>query len=99
MKTILFWNTFYDSADFYIGFGQKPFSECRVWQCQTTNNRNALNQADAVIFHMPTLNSGDIPQLKYENQRWVFFNLESPINTPYNYESMNDLFNFTMTYR
>ena len=98
-KTILFWTSFFDREDFYVGMETKPFRKCPVRQCFTTNDRSLLNQSDAVIFHIRDLDMNDMPDKRLIHQRWIFYLLESPI---YTYRSLADLggvFNWTMTYR
>ena len=44
-KMILFYTPFFESSDYYFGFGNKPFieNECPVTNCITTNNKNSLS--------------------------------------------------------
>lgn len=44
LKTILFFTSFFDAANFQFGFGRKPFLDenCRVDNCFATNNRLRL---------------------------------------------------------
>lgn len=73
-KLILFWNSFFDATDFYVGFGSEPFTSCSAQVshlCQTTANRSLFHQSDAVIFHFPTLDILDMPEYRLPHQRWV----------------------------
>lgn len=100
IKLILFWTTFFESNDFYVGFGSKPFNQChQTSSCFTTNDRNLLNQSDAVIFHIRNTDLEDLPQTRLPHQRWIFFLQESPQHTPNILSSLPNFFNWTMTYR
>ncbi|XP_037089768.1 alpha-(1,3)-fucosyltransferase C-like [Pollicipes pollicipes] len=97
-RTVLYWNTFYDAADFYVGFGDKPFRGCPYSNCITTNNRSLSSRADAVVVHM--LNPVDpLPRPRPPHQRFVFFLKEPPTLSYLPYAPYRDVFNLTMTYR
>lgn len=69
--------------------------------CYFTVNRSWSQKADAVIMHhrdvcWDTRRLAQIPRLP--SQRWIWFNLESPSNSP-NLGAMDNLFNLTMSYR
>ena len=114
-KIILYWTTFFgedfgdvdairkrniDPFDAYLE--DQSFSQCPVGQCFATNDRSLLNQSAALIFHSRDIKSADLPNVRFPDQRWIFYNLEPPQlttleNSPL--ESVNDVFNWTMTYR
>ena len=99
-KRILFWTKYFGVDNFHVGFGQKPFLNCPVSNCETTKRKNLLSTSDAVIFHPMDLWTKDVPRSRPPDQRWIFFLLESPqawglkIKKP-----LADQFNWTMTYR
>ena len=99
-KTILLWNSFWGVKGWEVGLGSAPFHRlnCPVRSCEITQDRSLLNQSDAVLFHIHEL-EGDPPQ-KYPNQRWVFFQMESPgYSHNYLFRQWKAMFNWTMTYR
>jgi hypothetical protein len=67
--------------------------------CTFTDDRRRLDEADAVIFHIPTLGGTDFPP-KRAGQRWVAWSMESDVNYPAlaNPDFMRR-FDVTMTYR
>ncbi|CAH0579284.1 unnamed protein product [Chrysodeixis includens] len=79
-------------------------SGCSVTNCQFTGEDSKIDTADAVIVH---LQKGDIPHVENRNpdQRWIYLTDESPRNsfslsrTKYDSESLQDIFNWSMTYR
>ena len=99
-KLILFWNKFYGDESFYYRLGKKtPFvyNNCPVMNCETTNDKSRLNEADLVVVSMtdgiPSVNRNPRP----EKQRWVFLTIESPIHTN-SFTEYNGQFNLTATY-
>lgn len=82
MKTILLWNTFWGVKNW--GFSEDPELDfirvgCRVTKCVVTSDRERLEEADAVIFHL-TLD--DQPSFKLRHQRWIYFSHEPPSYHP-----------------
>src|SRR6185437_7655958 len=67
--------------------------------CELTFDRSRFDEADAVIFHIPTL-SLEQPLHKRPGQRWVATSMESEVNYPQlrDPEFMR-WFDYTMTYR
>ena len=68
-------------------------------RCDLTLDRARFNEADVVVFHIPTLS----PELRLEKmpgQRWVASSMESEVNYPRlrNADFMR-WFDYTMTYR
>ena len=72
-------------------------------RCRLTNNRSLIEESLVVIFHMHDFDVDDLPKFRSPEQRWVFFNMESPLHTrkdailknlPQKYQ-----FNWTLTYR
>ena len=103
VKRILFWNEAYGSKDYGIGFGDGGFTElnCPIARCWTTDDRNsmAMEDFDAIVFHLRTVQMDDLPQRRSVHQRYVFWSLESPQYNMQDMEPLNGLFNWTMTYR
>jgi hypothetical protein len=72
-------------------------------RCRLTNNRSLIHQSEAIIFHIRDLEGISWPEYRSPEQRWVFWNLESPIHT-FNEKQLKNLpphlhFNWTLTYR
>ncbi|XP_077517325.1 alpha-(1,3)-fucosyltransferase C-like [Amblyomma americanum] len=66
--------------------------------CVITNDRRLLASSDVILFHVRDIE--DMPSNRSNKQKWVFFTLESPPNTPFsNFRHMKNMFNWTMTYR
>ncbi|KAJ1196017.1 hypothetical protein NDU88_005277 [Pleurodeles waltl] len=87
-------------------FGQRfPLDQCArihgISGCTFTVDRSWYSRADAVILHHRDVCSSKT-QLPQEprpfNQRWVWFNLESPRHSP-NLHFMDNLINLTLNYR
>jgi hypothetical protein len=100
LKLILYWNGFFDNADFSYGLGKKePFlnNKCPVTNCETTNDKSRLAEADLVLVHMRD-KIDKIPSLRPPNQRWVFVLYESPANSD-SFREYNGVFNLTATFR
>ncbi|XP_068749382.1 3-galactosyl-N-acetylglucosaminide 4-alpha-L-fucosyltransferase FUT3-like [Montipora capricornis] len=76
---------------------------CGEQICKFTHKQRELEVSDAVVFHgrdLPSVSHmKNIEKRKPSKQRWVFYVLESPINTHLHFASLNGLFNWTMTYR
>ncbi|XP_032785857.2 alpha-(1,3)-fucosyltransferase C isoform X2 [Daphnia magna] len=98
-QLILLWTKFFESDDFHIGLGSKPFMQCKTSGCCVTNNRNFFDTSAAIIFHIRDLDLKDMPPHRSANQRWIFFLQESPHHTPNILYDLNNIFNWTMTYR
>uniref|UniRef100_H3BF13 Fucosyltransferase n=2 Tax=Latimeria chalumnae TaxID=7897 RepID=H3BF13_LATCH len=94
---ILLW-TWPFGEQFPLGGCDKLFN---TPDCSFTLDRSKYSMADAVIVHHRD-NCGSRQSLPQQPrpfyQRWVWFNLESPNNSP-NLDFMNNLFNLTVSYR
>ncbi|XP_034935390.1 alpha-(1,3)-fucosyltransferase C-like [Chelonus insularis] len=102
-KLVLFWNTMFGDETFYFGRGD-VFENCPnipKGSCYATHNRYAANveNFDAILFHGNELDIGDLPKKRRPHQRYIFTNLESPVNRPLPYPFFENYFNLTMTYR
>ncbi|XP_063800265.1 4-galactosyl-N-acetylglucosaminide 3-alpha-L-fucosyltransferase FUT6-like [Pseudophryne corroboree] len=82
-----------------------PLNECpsylNITGCFYTANRTLFSSADAVVIHHRTIFHSEkylphMPRPQY--QYWVWFNKESPSNSP-NLHFMDNLINLTMSYR
>ncbi|XP_063802164.1 3-galactosyl-N-acetylglucosaminide 4-alpha-L-fucosyltransferase FUT3-like [Pseudophryne corroboree] len=94
---VLLW-TWPFGAQFPLNECKKPFNTPR---CYMTANRSWYSRADAVIFHHRDVceSRNHMPQIpRPEGQYWLWFNLESPSNSP-NLSYMDNLMNLTMSYR
>ncbi|CAM1321091.1 FUT7 (predicted) [Pycnogonum litorale] len=58
--------------------GRKMFTKCPGEPCTTTTNKSYAEKAKAVLFSIPSLGSNPKLPRKYENQTWIYLNLESP---------------------
>ncbi|XP_078541469.1 3-galactosyl-N-acetylglucosaminide 4-alpha-L-fucosyltransferase FUT3-like [Lissotriton helveticus] len=87
-------------------FGDRfPLDQCArihgISGCTFTVERTWYSRADAVILHHRDVCSSkdQLPQKpRPQNQRWVWFNLESPRHSP-NLHFMDNLINLTLNYR
>ncbi|GAB6020482.1 hypothetical protein CHUAL_003171 [Chamberlinius hualienensis] len=100
-KVILYWTGFFYWPSYGFGFGHQAFLDNKCYQsnCETTSDRTRIAEADAVIFHIRDLNLADLPLVRYYDQRWVFFLYEQPLLTWLDIRPLNNVFNWTMTYR
>lgn len=101
VKKILFWNEAYGSKSYDIGIGSDVFRKagCRTWQCETTDNRDGVDQFDAIVFHLRSWTPSDLPDKRSPHQRYVFWSMESPAWRYVDTNQMSRFFNWTMTYR
>ena len=115
--TILFWTKYYGAEGFLDDgterfdfvkneYAQGMFDKCQhpANRCRLTNNRSLLQQSQAIIFYARHLGV-DLkwPLFRSPEQRWIFFNLESPLYT-HHQQQLRNLpphlrFNWTFTYR
>lgn len=92
-KTILIYNTMWNEP-LDIPLDQVPAD------CVFTTNRNLLEVADMVVFHLPTLaqeleNDLDKP----DNQKWVAWSMECEENYPFQKDQeFMELFDYRMSY-
>ena len=98
---ILFWTTFFGDHEFGFGYNRDVFirAGCRFNNCATTSDRSRLRDATSVIFHIRDISEDDLPTIRFANQTYVFYLLESPQWTIANLSHYRNFFNITMTYR
>ena len=103
IKYILFWNEAYGSKEYDLGFGRQPFydNKCPETRCFATDNRSMLpvEKFDAIFFHQRSLDFNDIPEKRLPSQRYVHYIMESAQYLYLDIGTMNNFFNWTMTYR
>jgi hypothetical protein len=101
-KVVLLWNLFFQTRDYDFGIGYSfPFTEnnCPVTNCEITNDKTRLKEADLVVVHIPNYME-PAPLDRPSNQRWVFLVLESPLNTiDLSSDKFKNVFNLTSTYK
>lgn len=103
IRYILYWDSMWQYEDFGLGFGSEHFRNCAVKNCFATKDRSLLplEEYDALVFHgvqyyeLPKNN----PPIRNPNQVYIYFNLESPFNTPSHLRFSYGFFNWTMSYR
>lgn len=101
-KTILYWNKFFRDAD-YFGRGERPFSSCAFNKCFITSDRNYdyVQEFDAIIFHAAEykVEANGKPDVRKPHQRYIFYDLETPVNRQIDKHASANFYNWTMTYR
>ena len=98
------WNLAYGSKDYDIGPGRDPFFKylCPETRCFATSDRNYLDSVDkfdTVLFHQRSFDFADLPAKRAPAQRYVHWIIESAQYLYMDISSMNNFFNWTMTYR
>lgn len=96
-KTILIWTKFFGVSAFFYDI-QSCISSCDR-SCHVTNDKEQLPMADALVFHMTDINLEEMPKLRFPNQVWILFILESSHKLTRDYSFLNNMFNWTMSYR
>lgn len=93
-RIILFYNTMWGTSLTYPPAAiPKPY--------QLTTDRDAADEAVAIVFHVPTLPAGLISHkiAKRPGQLWVAWNMECEAHYPHmNHPGLMDIFDLTMTY-
>lgn len=97
-KIVLLWTPYFSDPKWNI----LPNSEITQLQscteCRFTYNRSNLNEADALVFHGRDIDLNDFPTKKYQNQKWIWYLLESPMHT-YSLNKMRAKMDCLATYR
>jgi hypothetical protein len=109
---ILYWTKFYSHKHPFIGNTSEGL-KCNLKNtCVFTDDQKAIAKSSAVIFHWYDLVRKEVsqtpweqkfPQYRREDQRWILFTRETPVWFGEVFipaiKNMNNLFNWTMTYR
>ena len=101
LKDIVFWNEAYGRWTYDIGIGSDVFG-CPTWQCETTDVREGLEQADAVIFNWCSWPFKEMPEKRLPYHRYVVWSIESTawrFFDAWSSDTLAGVFNRTMTYR
>jgi len=98
-KLILAWTTFFNRPINYT-FGIDEYGYCPVKNCEITNDKARLNEADVVLTHMRErgMSHRNLPKTRPAFQRWAFVLYESPVSCP-DFSPYNNFYNWTLTYR
>lgn len=103
LKYILYWTKYWNMDDFAFGFGSENFKYCPVKNCFTTKDKTLLpiDEFDALIFHGVEYRENTInnPTKRSPKQVYIYFNAETPFNTPRNMNFSRGFFNWTLSYR
>lgn len=91
-KVILLYTNFF-KGPWYLRW--KDHSHCK-YHCDFTYRKSKLRIADAVAFHDADM-PGEMPNRTTSKQIWIYFNLESPLNS--HAPDYRNVFNWTMSYR
>ena len=112
---IVFWTQYYgkdgfiddgtQKFKFVNGYSDEMFKECSQSEsmCKLTNKKSLIQNAEGVVFHIRDIAQMKWPMYRSPQQRWIFYNLESPLYT-FHEEQLRNLpghlvFNWTMSYR
>ena len=109
-KLILFYTKFFNSQwlDYPrlgalrppIFDGKFSFENCEIPWCEATYNKSRISEASAVGFHArDTPLSFEFPTVKNPYQIWFYYVMENPLNVELNNKTLNNKFNWTMSYR
>jgi alpha-1,3-fucosyltransferase len=105
-KNILIWNEADRTETANFGIGHNPFVEhkCDVSDCAIFTQSTSMlpfEEYDAVIIHMLFLKLFQLPDFerRREHQRFIFLTQETPVMMPLYISSLENYFNWTMTYK
>ena len=104
LKTILMWNDAYGVREYDIGHGREPFYKykCPETRCFATANRSYfddIGKFDALLIHQRGIDWNDMPQKRDQHQRYIHWNMESAQYLYMDIHKLDDMFNWTMTYK
>lgn len=92
----------YGTKNYGVGHGTDALRKagCPVWQCETSDNQTDVESYDAILFHLRSWSSSDLPKTRSARQRYIVWSVESAawrifVDT----RPMAGFFNWTMTYR
>ena len=102
-KVIFYWNAFFENRDWAKGFGHKPFVNCEYKNCIATNDKERFLESDAMLCHIRTkgCSLSELPKERKPNQYWIFFLMESQLNSASGdkLKPLRSIFNLTMTFK
>ena len=80
---------------------RNTFKRCSYDACVLTDDRTAVQHADAVVVHVCRMGEPRPPPRRSPRQIWVAFSLESPVHYQgyHSSPSWRSVFNWTQTYR
>jgi hypothetical protein len=95
---ILLWTKYFGS-NHWVDLNLQDL-KCEYSNCILTENRNDLNNSDALLLNWKDISDRDVPEYHLTHQKWVLYNWESPHNSPVGaLEPFEDQINWTMSYR
>ncbi|XP_063407062.1 alpha-(1,3)-fucosyltransferase fut-5-like [Mytilus trossulus] len=97
-KKILVWTPFFRTVKKWAEGINNQLKNCS-YVCTATHNRVNLPLSDAIIFHDADIDINDMPGLRIRRQPWILFTLEPTALIKKNYNWMNGMFNWTISYR
>lgn len=107
LKYILQWTSPKNVPFVYMGEGQKGFIDrnCTFTNCYVTSNRTYLGdytKFDLIAFCGPEavrMNKNSLPERRSPHQKFAFASIESSDNYPVCSDKLNNVFNWTWTYK
>ena len=92
---------FYNRPKWVLTNSMYVFEGCSRDMCELTDNRDIMQQADAVVVHVCRISDPHPPPARPPGQVWVAFGLESPVHYRgrHDFPAWRGVFNWTMTYR
>ena len=91
VRVILRWTKFYGRS-WGVPQGRHIFEDlgCSVKDCSITDDKGMADSAHAIIVHMRDITDpSQLPTRRSPDQRWIFYNLESPHHTETNLTKFN----------
>ncbi|OXA63890.1 Alpha-(1,3)-fucosyltransferase C [Folsomia candida] len=104
-KKILIWNAYWEStAMWHKIFYEIVYKQCPQSNCVMTVDKNELDHADAVLFHLIDIAKENytFPANRNPDQVWIGMTYEPPYILKFsnlNFTRLNGIFNRTMSYR
>ncbi|GFR79258.1 alpha-(1,3)-fucosyltransferase 9 [Elysia marginata] len=101
-KRILRWTGFFEDTS-WESTDDSYLSVCKERRCTLTNDRELLDQSDAVLFHVGALwnfwRGISLPSRRHPFQTWILHNVEPPPRVPLDLSKYAGIFNWTAFYR
>ena len=97
--TMLMWSGYYGSIPWIT---KSYTTDCDGYKCLMTSDKSYFSSADALVFHGRGNDIHDslkqaLTLVRPSRQRWVLYNLESPVNSP-NLGFLNGHINWTINH-